>query len=189
MRYFIDTEFFEQPGVLELISIALVAEDGRELYLGNRNANVEYYAHQNPWLAENVIPHLPPFQENGSDPFWRPPHEITEKILDLTTEKKDGSATELIEPEFWGYFADYDWVLFCWLFGRMVDLPSHFPKFCRDLKQLAWHLNIPRRHFPPQDGAEHNALEDARWNKKLYESLAVNMPGRLTQMSTQSSTR
>jgi len=38
-------------------------------------------------------------------------------------------------PEFYGYYSDYDWVVFCWLFGKMIDLPKGFPKFCIDLKQ------------------------------------------------------
>lgn len=39
------------------------------------------------------------------------------------------------QPEFYAYFADYDWVLFCTLFGTMMDLPKGFPQYCRDLKQ------------------------------------------------------
>lgn len=39
------------------------------------------------------------------------------------------------QPEFYGYFSDYDWVLFCSLFGRMIDLPKGFPYYCIDLKQ------------------------------------------------------
>jgi len=31
---------------------------------------------------------------------------------------------------------DYDWVLFCSLFGRMVELPKGFPMYMRDLKQM-----------------------------------------------------
>lgn len=37
--------------------------------------------------------------------------------------------------EFYGYFADYDWVVFCWLFGSMMNLPKGFQKYCNDLKQ------------------------------------------------------
>lgn len=37
--------------------------------------------------------------------------------------------------EFYGYYADYDWVVFCWLFGKMKDLPKGFPMYCIDLKQ------------------------------------------------------
>lgn len=39
------------------------------------------------------------------------------------------------QPEFYAYYADYDWVLFCSLFGRMIDLPKGFPMYCIDLKQ------------------------------------------------------
>lgn len=38
--------------------------------------------------------------------------------------------------EFYGYYADYDWVAFCWLFGNMIDLPKDFPMYCIDLKQI-----------------------------------------------------
>lgn len=38
--------------------------------------------------------------------------------------------------EFYAYFAGYDWVVFCWNFGKMIDLPDGFPMYCRDLKQM-----------------------------------------------------
>ena len=38
-------------------------------------------------------------------------------------------------PKFYAYYADYDWVAFCWLFGNMIDLPNRFPMYCNDLKQ------------------------------------------------------
>ena len=39
MSYFLDTEFIERPSTIELISIGLAAEDGRELYLENVERN------------------------------------------------------------------------------------------------------------------------------------------------------
>lgn len=38
--------------------------------------------------------------------------------------------------EFYGYFCDYDWVVFCSLFGTMDKLPNGFPYYCHDLKQM-----------------------------------------------------
>ncbi|HMF60232.1 MAG TPA: 3'-5' exoribonuclease, partial [Vicinamibacterales bacterium] len=76
-------------------------------------------------------------------------------------------------PEFWAYYADYDWVVFCWLFGRMIDLPKGFPMFCRDIKQRAVDLGSPT--LPEQSETEHHALADARWNREawaLLDSLA-----------------
>ena len=90
--------------------------------------------------------------------------------------------------EFYGYYADYDWVVFCWLFGNMNDLPSGFPMYCRDLKQMLDTAinNIPKygnytfeesmkivknySNYPRQTN-EHNALADARWNFELYKFL------------------
>ena len=40
------------------------------------------------------------------------------------------------EISFYAYYADYDWVVFCWVFGKMIDLPEGFPMYCRDLKQM-----------------------------------------------------
>ena len=48
MRYFLDTEFNGMGG--DLISLALAAEDGRELYLAIQCNN------PGPWAAANVIP-------------------------------------------------------------------------------------------------------------------------------------
>ena len=90
-------------------------------------------------------------------------------------------------PEFYGYYADYDWVVFCWLFGNMIDLPKGFPMYCIDLKQTlntmcdndlfnadkhghtSFSLTGIKKHpkYPKQVN-EHNALADARWNKKLF---------------------
>lgn len=104
---------------------------------------------------------------------------------------------ESTKPEFYGYYSDYDWVVFCWLFGKMIDLPTGFPMYCIDLKQeldnKAIHLMkkmgheiksshyagnsnywldvIKKYHNYPKQINEHNALDDAKWNKKLYEFL------------------
>lgn len=89
------------------------------------------------------------------------------------------------KPTFYGYYCDYDWVVFCWLFGKMLDLPNGFPMYCMDLKQTLdekeKYLQFSSKHFAilnikdlpnyPKQINEHNALDDARWNKQLYEFL------------------
>lgn len=102
--------------------------------------------------------------------------------------------TNSTPPEFYAYYADYDWVAFCWLFGRMMDLPKGFPMYCRDLKQMLDEkayksllaqgttetmihmVGIEGRlqrfkrmpEYPKQEN-EHHALADAQWNMKLYQ--------------------
>ena len=73
------------------------------------------------------------------------------------------------KPEFWAYYADYDWVAICQLFGKMIDLPDHWPKYCLDLKQLSVDLDSPPHPDKPTN--EHDALVDARWNRELYTYL------------------
>lgn len=50
MKIYLDTEFNDYRG--ELISLALVAENGQEWY------GVRHYANPSPWVAEHVIPVL-----------------------------------------------------------------------------------------------------------------------------------
>jgi hypothetical protein len=94
------------------------------------------------------------------------------------------------KPEFYAYYADYDWVVFCWLFGSMINLPNGFPMYCRDLKQMldekamnqenkykdmsrldAWVQDVKNHPDYPKQTNKHNALDDARWNYKLYKFL------------------
>ncbi|MEK6882546.1 MAG: hypothetical protein AABY22_23195, partial [Nanoarchaeota archaeon] len=39
-------------------------------------------------------------------------------------------------PEFYAYYGAYDWVVFCWIFGKMINRPKGFPMFVNDLKQM-----------------------------------------------------
>lgn len=72
-------------------------------------------------------------------------------------------------PEFWGWYADYDWVALCGLYGRMVDLPHGWPMFCRDVKQLA--DATPGVTLPPKPDKSHHALYDAIWACEAYNTL------------------
>lgn len=73
------------------------------------------------------------------------------------------------KPEFWGYYADYDWVVMCQLHGTMMDLPKEWPMYCCDIKQWCDQLGNPQ--LPEQGKDEHNALADAHWNKLAFDLL------------------
>lgn len=154
MRYCLDCEFHEEPGSIELISIGLVCEDGREYYRVSADYD-ESRAHD--WLKENVLPYLSPSEERKTR------SAIASEVLRFCDPAQYG------KPEFWGYYADFDWCVFCWLFGAMIDLPDGFPMYCRDIKQLADSKGNPR--LPEQGKGEHHALEDARWNLKALHFL------------------
>lgn len=153
MKYFLDTEFFEQghQHPIQLISLGIVAEDGREFYMENSDVRLQTLS---PWLQTNVVPHL-------TGP--KLPHkELGPAVLRFL-----GNDTK---PQFWAYFADYDWVVFCQLYGAMISLPETFPMFCRDLKQEMWRLGVSKPALSGL-GPNHNALADARWNKALFDYL------------------
>lgn len=159
--YTFDTEFWEDGERIHLISMGIVCDDGRELYLETENAG--QLALQTPWLTENVYPHL----ERSARVIRNRPTFAAE-VLDFTRYGKH-------MPEWWAYFADYDWIVMCQLYGRMVDLPRHWPQFCLDINQEAYRRGISRlKEAVPQEGTEHNALEDARWNWKVLQWLQMS---------------
>lgn len=116
-------------------------------------------------------------------------------IHDPVTISNWNEVKHLFPVNFYGYYADYDWVVFCWLFGKMIDLPTGFPMYCRDLKQmfddkamsftdeefikkfkfsktptLEKRLSVIKKEYNyPKETNEHHALADANWNKKLYQ--------------------
>lgn len=81
--------------------------------------------------------------------------------------------------ELYGYYSDYDHVVLCWLFGKMKDLPEFMPKFTLDVNQLkkdiqkSTPINLEDYGGYPKNKNCHNALEDAKWTKKLFEFLYI----------------
>lgn len=148
MRYWFDTEFIEDGHSIDLISIGIVSEDGRAYYAECRECDL---SGANDWVRQNVIPHLI--------------HETKPRIM-IAAEIRFFLGNG---PEIWGYYADYDWVAFCQLYGRMIDLPRGWPRYCRDVKQWADLFGDPQ--LPPQEGPQHHALADARWTKQAWEFL------------------
>lgn len=188
-RYFIDTEFIEgfhkplfgkKRHFIDLVSIGIVAEDGREYYAISTDFN---RSDADDWVKENVLDVL-----ELESHLWKSEARIKEDLLQFFGCRQDEHFWRVGKdvPEVYGYYADYDWVVFCALFGRMIDLPKGFPMYCRDLKQIYdeknhWWKNEVNRSlsvtnlrdtldYPKQDN-EHNALDDAKWNKALYDFL------------------
>lgn len=253
MKYFLDTEFLEgpqkekfpislfrkhTPNTIDLISIGIVAEDGREFYAISKDFNLEEAWNRFQmddeydgcgkllqdkkkvyWLRENVL--YPIFAElfkKSNSEIWlyefgnlgnfmgyferhrngmkcfnillkihgKTNKEIAGEVRDFVMETgiDYGVGVHKYTPiEFYAYYADYDWVVFCWLFGKMMDLPNGFPMYCKDLKQMfdekdkiqreAYNPDIKKHYdYPKQDPSKsHNAIEDARWNKQLFDFL------------------
>lgn len=147
-RFWFDTEFIENGHTIDLISIGVVRDDGYRFYSESSACDLRK---ANPWVQKNVVPYL-----NGNS---RPRSDIANDLIEFMGEK----------PEIWAYYADYDWVALCQLFGTMMQLPKGWPMYCRDVKQLCDSLGNPP--LPEQTGQPHNALEDAIWTKLAWEHL------------------
>lgn len=120
--------------------------------------------------------------------------QIASEIKDFVIKNTESSF-----PKFYGYYADYDWVLFCSLYGKMINLPIEFPYFCYDIKQIMneklysmedcidyidAHSDLQSKPSEkelidifiksdsyPVISKEHHALEDAKFNLSLLEYL------------------
>ena len=197
MRYWFDTEFIEDGKTIDLISIGIVAENGSEYYAINYDCD---FSKASEWVKNNVIAQLPPaplpqlhatvsgwHSSQAYKDGWRNRLAIAHEIIEFIKLEEYGGielsyngwkdAPMDSKPEFWAYYADYDWVVFCQLFGTMMDLPAGFPMYCRDIKQECDRLGNPA--LPEQGKGEHNALANARWNKLAWEFLRdyeINTP-------------
>lgn len=159
MRYWYDTEFYEDGERIHLISIGIVAEDGRELYLENSEFDWTRVP-EDHWIQNNVRPHLWGSDRHATGTYDHIGPAVADFIVTDSPPEKH---------ELWGYYADYDHVVLAQLFGRMVDMPEGVPWFTMDIKQEAVRLGNPE--LPKQDSTEHHALNDARWNKKAWQFL------------------
>lgn len=176
MKYFIDCEFHEymkQPKLLgiipigkviptvELISLALVSEDGSKEFYAETNWYNKRAARKNAFLNKNVIPNLLGGEHIKSK------KEIQEGILDLIKNDKN--------PELVGWWSAYDWWTLCMeIFGTMINTmkKTNF-WYYTDFKSLlnntvGWTKKEIIKYSPELTTIKHNALVDARWLRKTY---------------------
>ena len=144
MRIFFDCEFIEDGRTIELLSIGIVREDGATYYAEVAETDRSRAC---DWVKANVIPNL-------TGPVLTRA-QIAQDIVTFAGET----------PEWWAYYADYDWVALCQIYGRMIDLPDGWPMYCRDLRQ---HLDENGFAHISQPDSNHNALDDAKWVRTTW---------------------
>ena len=76
MRYFYDTEFIDNGRTIELISIGVAAEDGREYYAISTEFDTERAGR---WVRKNVLPKLP----SPESKLWRSRRQIRSELEDF----------------------------------------------------------------------------------------------------------
>ncbi len=156
-RVFYDCEFIEDGRTIELVSIGAVDEDGREFY----RVSTEFDpAAAIPWVRANVLDKLPP----PADPAWCSRERIRADLLAYLTAPGEGL-------ELWAWYAAYDHVVLCQLWGAMPALPRSIPRYTKDLRQR-WD-DVGRPALPAPPGDQHDALADARHNLARWRVMAA----------------
>lgn len=171
MRLYYDLEFIDDGKTIDLVSIGMVTEDNKEYYAVSDSFSWRKFR-ANPWLMENVLPGLPQLHGDTRHHYPRilidKNHATVKPRLQIANEVRQFIlSTPFVE--LWAWYGTYDHVALCQLWGRMVDLPKGIPMWTNDLKQECVRLGDPR--MPEQEYGNHNALADARHNKRMGDYL------------------
>ena len=148
MKFFYDCEFIEDGVTIELVSIGVVDELGREFYAVSTAFDP---ASANDWVRTHVLDQLP----SPSAPAWRSRAAIRDDLMSFLDDAPG-------RIELWAWMAAYDHVCLAQLWGDMRALPRPIPRFTHDLRQRWEDAGSPP--LPPAPSDQHDALADARHN-------------------------
>ena len=145
-RYFYDCEFIEDGRTIELVSIGVIAQDGREYYAVSTEFDP---GRANQWVRRHVLDKLP----SPSSRVWRSRATIRDELHAFF-------AAPGLPVELWAWLAAYDHVVLAQLWGAMPDLPRDVPRLTREIRQHWESAGSPPIPGPGTD--RHDALADAR---------------------------
>lgn len=182
MKIFFDTEFEGLYKNANLISIGLIDENGKQLYIENDDIIPEY---QSEWIKDNVLPNTVNYGDinileicdNLTDYFVGRDYQICNKLTEFF---KQYDYVELVSD-----VCHYDMVQLIDIFGDAFSLPENVCCACYDINQdiarfkgisLQEAFDYNREELLKELGVEdlgainkHNSLYDAKIIKKIYE--------------------
>jgi len=178
MTLFLDTEFTGLQQSAELISLALVSEEGGWFYAEFTDYDT---AALSDWHKEFVLPGL--FLEQDRRPGYAAGEGTVARGNRAEVKTALNSWLAQFEKiEIWADVPAYDWVLFCELFGGALHLPKpifYMPfDFATLLKAQGLDPDRPRESLAEDwaqrhEGAKHNALYDAFLLREGYRRLVA----------------
>lgn len=157
-----------------LISIGLVAEDGKTFY-------AELYDYDktqvDEWIRDNVIANTSYLKESGNQETASV--SMSDYYCPGSTNTIKTALSEWLDQwdhvEMWSDCLAYDWVLFNQLFGHAFNIPKNVYYIPFDICTLMLikgvDPDINREEFSNMTGDKHNALHDAKVIKACYEKL------------------
>lgn len=185
MNLYFDTEFTGLHAETTLISIGIVAENGKKFY-----AEFSDYDESqcDDWIRENVLNHT---ILGGNDILAKRLGEDSETTVVLGGEADiQYELSEWLKQfdgvQFVSDVCHYDMVMLIDIFGGAFDLPKNVSAVCRDINQdIAKHYGISEREAFDKSredivselcgsfiaGDKHNALYDAEVIKAIYREV------------------
>ncbi|WP_327066814.1 hypothetical protein [Kitasatospora sp. NBC_01302] len=167
---YLDCEFIpSDPSIAGLISIGLTDGQGRDYYAVNSYLDASTVT-SHPWLSRNVWPYLPNCAADFGLPGW------------LDIRHPDVKTPKQIKADLTRYFGDHGPAhLYAWYGGQDINrlhslwdndwsaMPEDIPRWFHEIQSLAYLAGDPQ--LPQQDGGEHHALADAKYNRQLHQFL------------------
>jgi len=185
MKLFFDTEFTGLYKGTTLVSLGIIAEDGKKFYA----EFTDYDKTQcDDWIKKNVITNT---VIGGNNTLYELHQNMKNLIVSVGTKKQIRSELlkwlqQYADIQFLSDVSHYDFVLLIDIFGGAFDLPGNVSAACHDINQdIAKHYGISDREAFDKsredivselcgqqiEGEKHNALYDAEVIKAIYEEL------------------
>lgn len=167
MKYFYDFEFEENGITIIPISIGIVSEDDRQLYLINEDyfyvPNI--FSSPTQWLVDNVLKYIDAEQIEKHGLAY---DQWGDKVIDFISD--GGRYTSRDEIELYAWYEAYDHVALAQIWGPMINLPEPIPMFTREIEDFRQSLSkkqkVLERDYDKYP--EHHALYDALYQRDLY---------------------
>lgn len=166
MKVFLDCEFTQLNAQAKLISLALVAEDGRELYV--ELSDSYGLGDCSDFVKDHVLPQLDPAR------YVCTIAEAQTKLASFMSSLHSNVQILSDAPEF-------DWEFFC----ELMYVDGHWPVYVsnRPLNLHDWYDELESKEVAFEiPEVPHHALSDARILASLYKSLTLKcglLPERL----------
>jgi len=160
--FVIDAEFIESDREIDLVSLAVVAEDGSEFYAVSTEHDP---AAANEFVRTEVLPQLEP----SGDAAWLSRSAIKSMLVDFVGD---------VAPRFWAWGGlPYDWLVVAQLFDVEERVPDGWRYTGYDITQLAAHQGYQvdplDDRLPAAPPAAHHAVADARWAREILTHLVA----------------
>jgi len=180
-RVYLDTEFEGLWKTANLISLGLVSEDGKELYIEFNDIDIDK---QDDWIKQNVLINTVFYGgvdinsiTDASNYFVGDKTAVKNKLIEWFKQFPEVQVVSDV--------CHYDFVQFIDIFGTAFDLPANINASCHDINQdiAKYYYITEKRAFDMSredvlatfdayiDGVKHNSLYDAKVIKEIYLKL------------------